>query len=284
MEQKLIGDYIRNKRKDVGLTQREVAEKLFVTEQAVSKWERGLSFPDKDLLLPLSKILDITVMELLNGGPICPNNVNEAANVVIIDSIDHFEKAVAARILKYCLLAFAVVAVLASAYTIRAEQNFRRCLSDSFSEYSQAFIYDGLISAYMIFEDAPTITNYTNLMLQLSSTYDCQSELYSIASHPTVLSNASAKELCNLLLDAENASRKLRTLLSGNDKDNIAASDSMIIFKSDDILEESSKQLSMLASLYTEMNSSLSKFDISFPSTPAGTTLLEYASSHGEFQ
>ena len=47
---KTFGEYIRERRRAMGLTQREFAEKLYVTESAVSKWERGMSYPDVTLL------------------------------------------------------------------------------------------------------------------------------------------------------------------------------------------------------------------------------------------
>lgn len=54
-------------RKTKGLTQKELAEKLYISDKAVSKWERGLSMPDIALLIPLSKIFDVTTTELLRG-------------------------------------------------------------------------------------------------------------------------------------------------------------------------------------------------------------------------
>lgn len=54
----------------MGLTQQELGERLFVSNKAVSKWERGQSLPDISLLGPLAEILDVSVLELLNGGAI----------------------------------------------------------------------------------------------------------------------------------------------------------------------------------------------------------------------
>lgn len=62
-----IAMFIRNQRKLKGLTQEELAERLFVTEKAVSRWETGRGTPDISLLLPLSKELDVTVSDILNG-------------------------------------------------------------------------------------------------------------------------------------------------------------------------------------------------------------------------
>lgn len=65
-----IGKFITDCRKDKKITQEELAEKLYITDRAVSKWERGLSLPDADKMLDLCEILDINVNELLIGEKI----------------------------------------------------------------------------------------------------------------------------------------------------------------------------------------------------------------------
>ena len=65
---KTFGEYICRRRKELGLTQREFADKLYVTESAVSKWERGLSYPDVTLLRDICAVLDITEHELLTAS------------------------------------------------------------------------------------------------------------------------------------------------------------------------------------------------------------------------
>jgi len=65
---KTFGAYILRRRKELGMTQKEFAGKLFVTESAVSKWERGLSYPDITLLTTICSVLDITEHELLTGS------------------------------------------------------------------------------------------------------------------------------------------------------------------------------------------------------------------------
>ena len=65
-----IGQYIQSLRKAAGLTQKELAEKLNLSFQAVSKWENGDSLPDTGVLLDLCDILNTTADKLLNGGSI----------------------------------------------------------------------------------------------------------------------------------------------------------------------------------------------------------------------
>ena len=67
MDLNKISNFIKTKRKELGITQDELAEKLFVTEKAISRWETGRGTPEISLLLPLSKELNIDVLELLNG-------------------------------------------------------------------------------------------------------------------------------------------------------------------------------------------------------------------------
>lgn len=60
-----FGVFVAQLRKEQGMTQKELAQKVYVSDKAVSKWERGLSMPDITLLIPLSQALGITVTELL---------------------------------------------------------------------------------------------------------------------------------------------------------------------------------------------------------------------------
>ena len=65
IDKEKFGAFVAQLRKEKGLMQKELAEKLYVSDKAVSKWERGLSIPDVTLLVPLAEILGITVTELL---------------------------------------------------------------------------------------------------------------------------------------------------------------------------------------------------------------------------
>ena len=67
MDLNKISNFIKTKRKELGITQDELANKLFVTEKAISRWETGRGTPDISLLLPLSKELKVDVSEILNG-------------------------------------------------------------------------------------------------------------------------------------------------------------------------------------------------------------------------
>lgn len=66
MDKQSFGKYIAENRKQLGMTQMQLAEKLHVTDKAVSKWERGLSYPDVTLLEPLAEELSVSIGELLS--------------------------------------------------------------------------------------------------------------------------------------------------------------------------------------------------------------------------
>ena len=65
MNKERLGNFISGERKILGLTQKDLAARLHVTDKAVSKWERGMSYPDVTLLEPLAEALDLTVEELM---------------------------------------------------------------------------------------------------------------------------------------------------------------------------------------------------------------------------
>lgn len=79
MNRYITGAVIRKLRESKRMTQEELAEKIFVSGKAVSKWETGQGFPDISLLEPLARALDISVIELLSGEDI--RNRNRAADM-----------------------------------------------------------------------------------------------------------------------------------------------------------------------------------------------------------
>ena len=74
MNQVMIGKFIAKCRKEKELTQAQLAERLGITDRAVSKWETGKSMPDASVMLELCEILGITVNELLSGEKVDENN------------------------------------------------------------------------------------------------------------------------------------------------------------------------------------------------------------------
>ena len=68
MNHKTMGEVISARRKEAGMTQNDLAEKMGVTDKAVSKWERNLSCPDLGSIPRLAEVLDVSLEELLNAG------------------------------------------------------------------------------------------------------------------------------------------------------------------------------------------------------------------------
>ena len=67
LDKAAFGRFLAQLRREKGMTQKELAATLYVSDKAVSKWERGLSVPDISLLVPLAEQLNVTVAELLQG-------------------------------------------------------------------------------------------------------------------------------------------------------------------------------------------------------------------------
>lgn len=82
MNNEKFGNFISELRKEKNMTQKELADKLNLTDKAISKWERGLSFPDITLLEPLSRALDITLVELIKAEKMQNSENTEIEEVV----------------------------------------------------------------------------------------------------------------------------------------------------------------------------------------------------------
>ena len=85
MSNKTLGEMISSLRKEKNMTQNDLAEKMNVTDKAVSKWERNLSCPDVNSIPKLAEVLGTTVEELLNAQSKKENNkIDEIVNIVLI--------------------------------------------------------------------------------------------------------------------------------------------------------------------------------------------------------
>ena len=92
MDQIKIGNFIAEQRKQHQLTQAQLAEKLGITDRAVSKWETGRSLPDSSLMLDLCRILDITVHDLLCGEVIQMENNTPKNEQILLDMAKELEQ------------------------------------------------------------------------------------------------------------------------------------------------------------------------------------------------
>ena len=91
MDQIKIGKFIAECRKEKQLTQLQLADKLGITDKAISKWERGIAMPDTSIMLELCDILCISVNELLNGERINMENSNEKNEQLLLDMAKELE-------------------------------------------------------------------------------------------------------------------------------------------------------------------------------------------------
>ena len=112
MDNVQFGAFVAQLRKDKGLTQKELADLLHVTDKAVSKWETGKGFPDIKQLEPLARALEVSVVELIA----CERQEREHLTVeeagqMVTQAMDQSQKATARRylrLLKWLLVAIAV--------------------------------------------------------------------------------------------------------------------------------------------------------------------------------
>ena len=93
MNQIKIGRFIAERRKEQKLTQIQLAEKLGITDRAVSTWETGKSLPDASIMLELCGLLKITVNDLLSGEVVSMNNYNEKSEKNLLEMIKQKEQA-----------------------------------------------------------------------------------------------------------------------------------------------------------------------------------------------
>ena len=89
MDKERIGEFIATLRKEQNLTQKQLADKICLTDKAVSKWERGMSYPDISMLEPLAEVLGVSILELIKGERLQKDEVlsSEEAKELIENSI-----------------------------------------------------------------------------------------------------------------------------------------------------------------------------------------------------
>ena len=92
MDQLKIGRFIADCRKQKNLTQIQLAEKLGITDKAISKWERGIAMPDTSIMLELCEILGISVNELLNGEKINMENNDNKKEELLLEMAKELER------------------------------------------------------------------------------------------------------------------------------------------------------------------------------------------------
>lgn len=151
-----IGKYIAEKRKALGLTQKQLAEKLGMSDKSVSKWERGVCLPDVSVYLELCKILGITINEFLAGEDISEENLTEKAEdnlIQVAKDSKHRQKHLKGMIAVLALTAVLAIAAAGVMWyrSVRTPKNFIAPYSMDSPEMNIARILSGPDSA-MLFQ------------------------------------------------------------------------------------------------------------------------------------
>lgn len=124
-----IGKYIAEKRKALGMTQKQLAEKLGMSDKSVSKWERGVCLPDVSVYLELCKILGITINEFLAGEDISEENLTEKSEdnlIQVAKDSKHRQKHLKSMIAVLALTAVLAIAAAGVMWyrSVRTPKNF----------------------------------------------------------------------------------------------------------------------------------------------------------------
>lgn len=120
IDRERFGSFLCELRKEKNFTQRELAERLFVSNKAVSKWERGQSLPDISLLTPLAQLLDVSVAELLKGARLSEDALDSCEAKELVEKAVHLsaqEQEKRGRARRFWKRAWVVSAALAALET-----------------------------------------------------------------------------------------------------------------------------------------------------------------------
>lgn len=115
MDNVQFGVFVTQLRKERGLTQKELADRLCVTDKAVSKWETGKGFPDIKLLEPLARELDVSLVELIQGERQQTDHLTIAeAEHVVSQAMDQSQKITARRYLRLLKWLLVIIGIAAA--------------------------------------------------------------------------------------------------------------------------------------------------------------------------
>lgn len=158
-----VGKFISELRKEKGLTQKELAENLNVTDKAVSKWETGKCYPDIEMIEKLSQLFNISINEILNGERILLEKVQKEADKTIVQVIKNSKKEkhkgrIIALILSFITLVSGAFAIYQAVNTPKTEhislQMYSQNCSSVFNEISAAIYKEFYISSYTVCTDS----------------------------------------------------------------------------------------------------------------------------------
>lgn len=148
-----IGKYIASKRKSLGMTQKQLAEKLGMSDKSVSKWERGVCLPDVSVYKELCSILGISLNEFLAGEDIAQENIIQKSETNIIEVIrDNINKQKCLKVMK-CILVFIFICVVSvigfTIYRLKKPQNYISPVAKDSVEMKTAELLSGIDGTMM---------------------------------------------------------------------------------------------------------------------------------------
>lgn len=164
-----IGKYIAGKRKALGMTQKQLAEKLNMSDKSVSKWERGICLPDVSVYMELCEILGISINEFLAGEDIDAENVEKKSEDNIIQvTKDSKKKQKNLKSILALVTTFAVIMVLVLGavfvHKVMQPKNYITAVDRTSAEMKTAELLSGTDGAYLfnfyVKEEYKTLTIY----------------------------------------------------------------------------------------------------------------------------
>lgn len=164
-----IGKYIAGKRKALGMTQKQLAEKLNMSDKSVSKWERGICLPDVSVYMELCEILGISINEFLAGEDIDAENVEKKSEDNIIQvTKDSKKKQKNLKSILAVVTTFAVIMVLVLGavfvHKVMQPKDYITAVDRTSAEMKTAELLSGTDGAYLfnfyVKEEYKTLTIY----------------------------------------------------------------------------------------------------------------------------
>ena len=164
-----IGKYIAGKRKALGMTQKQLAEKLNMSDKSVSKWERGICLPDVSVYMELCEILGISINEFLAGEDIDAENVEKKSEDNIIQVMkDSKKKQKNLKSILAVVTTFSVIMVLVLGtvfvHKVMQPKNYITAVDRTSAEMKTAELLSGTDGAYLfnfyVKEEYKTLTIY----------------------------------------------------------------------------------------------------------------------------
>lgn len=148
MDLQKMGKIISEMRKKKALTQNQLGDMLGVSGKAVSKWERGISAPDISILNELSKILEISVSEILTGEKMQNTISKETVNEITVSGIGAYNNFFKKKYTKVIFILISILLLVTVTFSITyVITNYNKCFVYELSSGSDDFFLEGLIAS-----------------------------------------------------------------------------------------------------------------------------------------